>query len=111
MPDAVRAQIPQPVTSLQQLSATLPERNQLIGRLSDHILSALNLFMQNGLADFLPQWPQFDALHNRPIHILTEQGSITALACGINEQGELRYMHNQQLSSLSSSHASIRFAS
>lgn len=111
LPEAIRAQIPQPVTSLQQLTATLPDRNHLIGRLSDHILTTLDVFMHKGLADFLPQWPQFDALHNSPIHILTEQGSITALACGINEQGELRYMHNQQLGSLSNSHVSIRFAS
>lgn len=111
VPETTRAQIPQPVTSLQQLTATLPDRNLLIGRLSDHILSALDVFVHKGLADFLPQWPQYDALHNCPIHILTEHGSITALACGINEQGELRYMHNQQLGSLSNSHVSIRFAS
>lgn len=109
--ESVRAQIPQPVTSLQQLTETLPDRNHLIGRLSDHILSALDSFLHKGLADFLPQWPQYDALHNSAIHILTEQGRITALACGINEQGELRYMHNQQLGSLSNSHVSIRFAS
>lgn len=111
LPDAVRSQIPQPVTSLQQLTDRLPDRNQLIGRLSDHILLALASFLHKGLADFLPQWQQYDALHNSPIHILTEQGRITALACGINEQGELRYMHNQQLGSLSNSHVSIRFAS
>jgi BirA family biotin operon repressor/biotin-[acetyl-CoA-carboxylase] ligase len=109
--DSVRAEIPQPVTSLQQLTETLPDRNHLIGRLSDHILTTLDMFMHRGLADFLPQWPQYDALHECPIHILTEQGRITALACGINEQGELRYMHNQQLGSLSNSHVSIRFAS
>ncbi|MEX0616091.1 MAG: biotin--[acetyl-CoA-carboxylase] ligase, partial [Methylophaga sp.] len=109
--ESVRAEIPQPVTSLQQLTDTLPDRNHLIGRLSDHILSALDSFLHKGLADFLPQWPQYDALHNSAIHILTEQGRITALACGINEQGELRYMHNQQLGSLSNSHVSIRFAS
>lgn len=109
--DSVRAEIPQPVTSLQQLTEALPDRNHLIGRLSDHILTTLDMFMHRGLADFLPQWPQYDALHECPIHILTEQGRITALACGINEQGELRYMHNQQLGSLSNSHVSIRFAS
>ncbi|HET8807331.1 MAG TPA: biotin--[acetyl-CoA-carboxylase] ligase, partial [Methylophaga sp.] len=94
-----------------QLTVTLPDRNHLIGRLSDNILSTLNVFMHKGLSDYLPQWQQYDALDNSPIHILTEQGRITALACGINEQGELRYMHNQQLGSLSNSHVSIRFVS
>lgn len=111
LPKSVSAKIPQPVTCLQQLMPTLPDRNHLIGRLTDHILSTLNIFTYRGLADFLPQWSKYDALHNSPIHILTEQGQITAVACGINEQGELRYMHNQQLCTLSNSHVSIRFAS
>lgn len=111
LPESIQSQIPQAVTNLQQLTATLPDRNRLIGRLTDHILSTLTVFMHKGLSDYLPQWPQYDALHNCPIHILTEQGRITALACGINEQGELRYMYNQQLGSLSNSHVSIRFAS
>lgn len=111
LPQDIQMQIPQAVTSLQQLTVTLPDRNHLIGRLSDNILSTLNVFMHKGLSDYLPQWQQYDALDNSPIHILTEQGRITALACGINEQGELRYMHNQQLGSLSNSHVSIRFVS
>ncbi|AFJ01790.1 Biotin-protein ligase / Biotin operon repressor [Methylophaga frappieri] len=104
-------EIPQPVTNLAEICPQIPDRNSLCGQLINHIMSALKLFQHQGLTEFLPHWPALDALHEQSIVIKTEQGSLQATACGINEKGELRYMHNQQLDTLSSSHVSIRFAS
>ena len=75
------------------------------------MIETLELFSHRGLNDFLPLWPQYDALHNQAINIISENGQFTALACGINEQGELRYMRDQQVAYLSNSHLSNRFAS
>lgn len=111
LPDNLQTAIPQPVISLEQLCDPLPCRNQLAAKIIQNMIETLELFSHRGLSDFLPLWPQYDALHNQAINIISENGQITALACGINEQGELRYMRDQQVAYLSNSHLSIRFAS
>lgn len=111
LPDNVLSAIPQPVISLEQLCNPLPCRNLLAAKIIQNMIETLTLFSHRGLSDYLPLWPQYDALHNQAINIISDDGQFTALACGINEQGELRYMHNQQVAYLSNSHLSIRFAS
>ncbi|MBN45620.1 MULTISPECIES: biotin--[acetyl-CoA-carboxylase] ligase [unclassified Methylophaga] len=111
LPDNIQTAIPQPIISLEQLCNPLPCRNRLAAKIIQNMIETLELFSHRGLNDFLPLWPQYDALHNQAINIISEDGQFTALACGINEQGELRYMRDQQVAYLSNSHLSIRFAS
>lgn len=111
LPDNLHTAIPQPIISLEQLCDPLPCRNRLAAKIIQNMIETLELFSHRGLSDFLPLWPQYDALHNQAINIISENGQFTALACGINEQGELRYMRDQQVAYLSNSHLSIRFAS
>ncbi|WP_417548837.1 biotin--[acetyl-CoA-carboxylase] ligase [Methylophaga sp.] len=111
LPDNLQTAIPQPIISLEQLCDPLPCRNRLAAKIIQNMIETLELFSHRGLNDFLPLWPQYDALHNQAINIISEDGQFTALACGINEQGELRYMRDQQVAYLSNSHLSIRFAS
>jgi BirA family biotin operon repressor/biotin-[acetyl-CoA-carboxylase] ligase len=75
------------------------------------MINTIELFEHRGLADFLPLWPQYDALHEQAITLVSEHEQVSALACGINDNGELRYMRDQQLHLLSNSHVSIRFTS
>ena len=75
------------------------------------MIKTIELFQHRGLSDFIPLWPQYDALDNQPVTLISENSKFTALACGINEQGELRYMRNNKIETLSNSHVSIRFAS
>lgn len=111
LPENFQTAIPQPVVSLEQLCHSLPCRNELAANIIQNMIETLELFSHRGLSDFLPLWPQYDALYNQPINIISENGQFTALACGINGQGELRYMRDQQVAYLSNSHLSIRFAS
>lgn len=111
LPDNLQTAIPQPIISLEQICDRLPCRNRLAAKIIQNMIETLELFSHRGLNDFLPLWPQYDALHNQAINIISEDGQFTALACGINEQGELRYMRDQQVAYLSNSHLSIRFAS
>jgi len=111
LPDNLHTAIPQPIISLEQLCDPLPCRNRLAAKIIQNMIETLELFSHRGLNDILPLWPQYDALHNQAINIISEDGQFTALACGINEQGELRYMRDQQVAYLSNSHLSIRFAS
>lgn len=111
LPKSTQDQIQQPTTSLEQLCHELPERNWLAGKIIQNMIETIELFESRGLADFLPLWPQYDALHEQAITLISEQERFSAIACGINENGELRYMRDQQLHHLSNSHISIRFAS
>ncbi len=111
LPPSTRDLIQQPSTSLEQLCDNVPCRNWLAGKIIQNMIEAIELFEHRGLSDFLPLWPQYDALHEQAITLIDGDKRIPALACGINDQGELRYMRDHQIHLLSNSHISIRFAS
>ena len=111
LPAAVQQQIEQPTTSLAQLCSKLPCRNRLAAKIIQNMIETINLFQHRGLSDYVVLWPQYDALHNQPIKLIDNNETTNAIACGINDQGELLYMRNNQIHALSSSHVSIRFAS
>lgn len=111
LPPNTKNQINQKTTSLQQLCTEVPCRNQLAGKIIQNMINTIELFQHRGLSDFLPLWPQYDAFDNQTVTLISENDEFTALACGINEQGELRYMRNNKIKTLSNSHVSIRFAS
>ena len=111
LPVATQNKIQQPTTSLQQLCTNVPCRNQLAGKIIQNMIDTLKHFQTRGLSDFVSQWPNYDALANQAITLISEQQRLSAIACGINEQGELRYMIDNELHTLSNSHVSIRFAS
>mgnify|MGYP000291142310 FL=1 len=111
LPTNTQSQINQKTTSLQQLCTDVPCRNRLAGKIIQNMIKTIELFQHRGLSDFIPLWPQYDALDNQTVTLISENSEFTALACGINEQGELRYMRNNKIETLSNSHVSIRFPS
>ncbi|GAB4300846.1 MAG: hypothetical protein Kow0083_12600 [Methylophaga sp.] len=111
LPSSTRDLIQQPSTSLAQLCDPVPCRNQLAGKIIQNMIETIELFEHRGLSDFLPLWPQYDALHEQAITLIDGDQRIPALACGINEHGELRYLRDNQIHHLSNSQIRIRFAS
>lgn len=111
LPKSTQDKIQQPSTCLEALCEQVPDRNILAGKIIQNMIETIELFENRGLADFLPLWPQYDALHEQAITLISEHERTSAIACGINENGELRYMRNQQLHTLANGHVSIRFAS
>lgn len=111
LPTATQLQIQQPTTSLQQLCTQVPCRNELAGQLIQNMIETTSLFQARGLQDFVPLWPRYDALHNKAIHLIDGDTQTLVKARGINEAGELRYEHQNQLHTLSNSHVRIRIAS
>lgn len=111
LPVTIQNKIHQPTTSLEQLCTNVPCRNRLAGKLIQNMIDTVTLFQARGLHDFLPLWPQYDALHDQPIHLISEQRTETAIARGINADGELRYEQQGELHTMSRSDVSIRFAS
>lgn len=111
LPPSTQTLIQQPSTSLEMLCDTVPCRNWLAGKIIQNMIETIKLFEHRGLSDFLPLWPHYDALHDQAITLIDGDSRTTAIACGINDQGELRYMRDNQIHLLSNSRISIRFAS
>lgn len=111
LPTETQDLINQPATSLQQLCSELPCRNALAGKIIQDMINTIQLFEHRGLSDFMPLWSQYDALDNQIIKLTGPDEQFTARACGINQQGELRYQRGDKIETLSNSHISIRFAS
>ncbi|PCJ32307.1 MAG: biotin--[acetyl-CoA-carboxylase] ligase [Gammaproteobacteria bacterium] len=111
LPLSTQNQIQQPTTSIQQICSKTHCRNRLAGKIIQTMISTLEQFQQHGLRDFISQWPDYDALANQAINLISDNETIRATAHGINQQGELQYMYNDTLHTLSNSHISIRFAS
>jgi BirA family biotin operon repressor/biotin-[acetyl-CoA-carboxylase] ligase len=110
LPTATQNKIHQPTTSLQQLCTEIPCRNALAGKIIQNMITTLEHFQHRGLIDFIPQWPQYDALANHPVTLISDKDSLNVIARGINERGELRYEYENTVHTLSNSHVSIRFA-
>ena len=72
-----------------ELTGRPAERNFLTGLLINEMLQKLPIFAHRGLAPFLPQWQQYDALHNRPVTVITPEKNISGVMRGLNALGEL----------------------
>lgn len=64
-------------------------RNNLAGLLLDELLMGLSLFEKQGLKPFLPWVREHDLLLQKEVLIQTPLKTVTGLAQGLNEQGEL----------------------
>jgi BirA family biotin operon repressor/biotin-[acetyl-CoA-carboxylase] ligase len=111
LPESTRTQIPQPTTSLKQLTDNPPCRSRLAGKIIQTMSNTFFVFQQRGLEDFLPHWPKYDALDQQAITLISDTEQVSATACGINDQGELRYLRDGEMHTLSNSYTSIRFNS
>lgn len=74
---------------LSELMGQSIKRNFLIGLLLDEILKNMQQFENHGLAPYLSEWQQYDALLNKNIIIVTPEKKISGMMRGINNMGEL----------------------
>ncbi len=109
MPKHSAASIDQPWTDLQQEAGgkTLSRNGILIELLND-LLTGLQCFEENGPADFLVHWPDYDMLLNQEVKLIDGQQSQTGTALGITEQGALRLQHGSDERHYHSGEISVR---
>ncbi|WP_282294996.1 bifunctional biotin--[acetyl-CoA-carboxylase] ligase/biotin operon repressor BirA [Stenotrophomonas sp. PS02289] len=90
MPAAFAAQITQPWTDLSTLLGSEVSRNAVVTQLLAHLLPALELFEQDGLAPFLVRYAALDSLAGRTVRV--EDGGTwqEGQALGLAEDGALR---------------------
>lgn len=97
-----------PWCSLLDISGQLQNRNQIIGRLIEHLHQHLQCLQTSGLKHFIDQWRVVDALYGQAITVSTSTGIITGLANGIDETGRLILIDaNNDVQHLSSGETTI----
>lgn len=110
LPPATQYLIKQATTSLRQLCTNVPCRNRLAGTIIQTMIETLTIFQQQGLAPFIDKWSSHDVLLNQKISIQNDTMFYEAIGRGIDNEGALRYQHNNEIKTLSSSHHSIRLS-
>jgi BirA family biotin operon repressor/biotin-[acetyl-CoA-carboxylase] ligase len=84
-----KKQITQPWISLKQILNQNLNRNKLCISLINNLLIYLNKFDEKGLAYFLAEWNSRDCLINKKVKLINANKTITGIARGINELGNL----------------------
>lgn len=81
--------ITQPWTSLEHALDEKLDRNIIVARLMQSILSGLEIFHEKGLAPFLAEWQRYDLLQDQEVSITMGKQAISGIARGINPHGYL----------------------
>lgn len=89
MQDASKKQIDQAWSSLLMLTEKHHDRNQLCAALINHLIDYLERFCRDGLAGFVEEWKNKDALFGKSTAILIGNNKHQGICAGINEQGHL----------------------
>jgi BirA family biotin operon repressor/biotin-[acetyl-CoA-carboxylase] ligase len=110
LPPAAAQAIDQPWADVETALGNGVSRNRAAGRLLHHTLQVLARYARGGLAPFLDEWRQLDAVCNRAIELHTEAGSIAGIARGIAADGALIVERDGQREQFAFGEISLRVA-
>ena len=89
-PHHLLSQIEQPVSSVQDLAATMPERNALLARILNELQKMLHEFSSHGFATVRAEWERYHAWQNQTVRLVLPDGSSAmGIAHGVTESGAL----------------------
>lgn len=101
-------QIDQPWTDMHTASGKLISRNELAAKIIEQLVRAVQEFENQGLADFVSSWSQWDMLRDQAVEIQMANQAITGIARGIDEVGALRVETDGVVKSYMAGEASLR---
>lgn len=87
--NAKKNDISQNWTSLQQMTNTYHNRNLLVSKLIDEVLSSIEIYEKSSLNTFLEKWDSYDYLKNKKLILISGKHEFIGIANGINQQGHL----------------------
>jgi len=88
---ALATRVGRPVTSLAELVTVLPDRNAVIAALARSLMQALDAFEARGFEALRGEWLALHAYAGRRLRVRLADGrSITGVAAGLAEGGELQ---------------------
>ena len=90
LPDNLVRQIGQPASALNEVCATMPERNRLLATLLQELARVLHQFARDGFVALRDEWEQYHAYQDKPVRLHLPDGSmVSGIARGISDNGEL----------------------
>lgn len=90
LPQTISRHIGQPVSSLADMTAALPERNRLLAVILRELHGVLQEFAAHGFTALHKEWESCHAWKNKTIQLqLPDGGSVTGVARGVTEEGAL----------------------
>lgn len=90
LPQQVLRQIEQPVSSLAEMSGTLPERNHLLAVVLLELEDVLREFADHGFVALRTEWQSYHALQEQAAQLLLPDGSrVEGVVRGVTEDGSL----------------------
>jgi BirA family biotin operon repressor/biotin-[acetyl-CoA-carboxylase] ligase len=102
------ALIDKPWCSLYAITGNYFDRNRLLAPLIHHLDNYLDKFLGTGFAAFVDEWQNLDYLKDQLIQVSQPRGSMSGVACGVNEWGQLCLRDEQgQMHYLSSGDTSL----
>lgn len=108
MPQAAAEGIDQPWADVASLTDARVSRNALAAALLERMLPALAVFERDGLAPFLHDYAQRDALHGRALRVENDRGAQFGIGHGIAPDGALRLLTDEGERLIYAGEASVR---
>lgn len=84
------AEIPQPVTSLHQISPASIDRTRVLIATIDAVIQSIRVFHPEDVIDLIREFQRFDAYHDQPVEVLSASKRITGINRGITDTGQLQ---------------------
>lgn len=111
LPGELVRQIDQPASALDEVCAAMPARNQLLAAVLQELAVVLRQFAQGGFAPFRSEWEQYHCYQNSPIKLRLPDGqTISGIARGVSDNGELQLETTQGLRSFGSGEVGVGHA-
>ncbi|MGR8981617.1 MAG: bifunctional biotin--[acetyl-CoA-carboxylase] ligase/biotin operon repressor BirA [Gammaproteobacteria bacterium] len=90
LPESEAGEITQAWTDLSKVGAgTRILRNELAGKLLNHLIAVLAEFENVGMSAYLEEWRRYDCLYGKPANVFLGQHSVAGVVEGIDEKGFL----------------------
>lgn len=112
LPPAVAQRIDQPVSSLAQELAELPERNRLLALLLQELADMLGGFLPQGFASLRAEWESYHVYQGRQVRMLLPDGTqVGGVVHGVTGDGALRIETVRGMQVFNAGEISLREAS
>ena len=102
------ADISQPATSLAQVAAAEVDRTQVLMASIDMVIRSIREFDHGAVKELIAEFARFDALHDRPIEVITGNNRIRGINRGITSTGQLQLETGQGIEIHSAAEISLR---
>ncbi len=108
MNSAELAEIPQPATSLAQISASQIDRTQVLLNSIDSVIHSIRTFEPTAAEELIDECERFDAFHGLPVEVIIGENLVAGINRGITPSGQLQLETERGIEIHSAAEISLR---